>query len=100
VEFEAGPCCFWICVLVSWVAAIWLAWSKSSGLLTGERVPPKPLDVVTGSVFCSGAVGVACFSDLSIGLAISSKEELSSSESTSSLSSVNLDARSLIEAVC
>ena len=41
-----------------------------------------------------------CFSERSMGLATSSKLELSSSDSASSLSSVNFEARSLIEAVC
>lgn len=106
MDFDAGGfCCVLICVSVSCVAAIWLALLKLSGLLvTGESLSPKPLEVALaadGWEFSSGEDGAACFWERSTGLAISSNEELSPSDSaSSSLSSVNFEARSLIEAVC
>ena len=102
VDFEAVACWVSIWVFVSWLAATWLALSKSSGLsLTEERASPSPLNVVVGPD-CSlgGAAEACCFSERSIGLSISSKSELSSSRFSSSLASVNLEARSLMEDVC
>ena len=57
-------------------------------------------DRAAGSDFSTGAAGWECFSKRFIGLGISSKEEESSSEEVDSLSSVNLEARSLMDAVC
>ena len=102
VDFEVVACWVSIWVFVSWLAATWLALSKSSGLsLTGERASRSPLDVGAGpDRSWGGAAEACCFSERSIGLSISSKSELSSSRFSSSLGSVNLDARSLIEDVC
>jgi len=100
VDLDDGVCCVLICVFVSWLAATWEAFSKSSGLLTVASESPSPLEMAFGSDFSNGAAGVACPSERSMGLAISSKSELSSPDSSSSLSSVNFEARSLIEAVC
>ena len=69
-------------------------------MATGERESPKFLEVAVGSDFSIGAAACTCLSERSTGLAISSNEELSSSESLSSFSSVNLEARSLMEEVC
>ena len=102
VDFEAVACWLSIWVFVSWLAATWLALSKSSGLsLTDERASPSPLDVEIGPDCPWGAAAEACcFSERSTGLSISSKSELSSSRFSSSLASVNLEARSLMEDVC
>ena len=102
VDFEAVACWASIWVFVSCPAATWLALSKSSGLcLTEERASPSSLEVELGpDSSWGGAAEACCFSERSIGFSISSKSELSSSRFSSSLASVNLEARSLIEDVC
>ena len=71
----------------------------------GEGFPSRPREMADGSDFSVGTAEAAaewCFSERSMGLGISSNEELSSSSESpeSSLSSVNFEARSLMDAVC
>ena len=80
-------------------AAVWDAWVRSSGWgLVGERASPRLLLAVVGGEGFSGEMVGGWGRE--VGFATSSKELVSSSSAAEeSSSSLNLEARSLIEAV-